>query len=383
MELDPKFARSIIKLGGESLKKCYQCATCSVICPMSPDDNPFPRKEMIWAQWGVKDRLLKDVDVWLCHHCNDCSEYCPRGAKPGEVLAALRAAQVQTYSWPSFIAKIFSHPASFILFLAIPAILIYAVLQYAQANLGWGYIPEGEIIMSNFIPHIYIELAGFVVGGFVGLVSLISIYRFWNAITEGAGKVYDIEAIDDMEMEIKTRKGFWQVFLTALWEILTHKRFKDCGTSNYRYFAHLMIFYGFILLGISTLGAVVYLQMGKELALPPSDPVKVLGNIGFVLLFAGMTWVIFKRFTDTERLGFGSYFDWFFLIILYLVVISGIAIEAARLAGSTSAYYIYLAHLVFVFTLLTYAPYSKFAHLLYRSIAYVYSESTGRKVEES
>ncbi|RLI79487.1 (Fe-S)-binding protein [Archaeoglobales archaeon] len=382
MELDPNFSRKLISLGGKSLKKCYQCATCSVICPISPDDNPFPRKEMIWAQWGVKDRLLKDVDAWLCHHCNDCSEYCPRGAKPGEVLAAIRAAQVQTYSWPSFIPKIMAHPASFILFLAIPAILIYAVLKYAQANLGWGYIPEGEIVMSNFIPHIYVELAGFVVGGFVGLVALISAYRFWNAITEGGAKVFDIEAIDDMEMEIKARKSFWQAVLSALWDIITHNRFKDCGTSNYRYFAHLMMFYGFILLGISTLGAVVYLQMGMELALPPTDPVKVIGNLGFVALFAGTTWVIFKRFSDPERLGLGSYFDWFFVILLYLVAISGIAIELARLAESTTAYYIYLIHLIFVFSLLTYAPYSKFAHLLYRAIAYVYSESTGRKVEK-
>ncbi len=383
MELDPNFSKKLMSLGGESLKKCYQCATCSVICPISPDENPFPRKEMIWAQWGAKDKLLKDVDVWLCHHCNDCSEYCPRGAKPGEVLAAIRAAQVQTYTWPSFIAKIMAHPASFILFLAIPAILIYAVLQYARANLGWGYIPEGDIVMSHFIPHTYVEIAGFIVGGFVGLVALISAYRFWSAITEGWAKAYDIEAVDDMEMEIKSRKGFWQSALAALWDIITHNRFKECGVSNYRYFAHLMMFYGFILLGITTLGAVVYLRMGMELSLPPTDPVKIVGNLGFIALFAGTTWVIFKRFSDPEKLGLGSYFDWFFVIILYLVAITGIAIELARLAGSVAAYYIYLVHLVFVFTLLTYAPYSKFAHLLYRAIAYVYSESTGRKAEKT
>ena len=136
-------------------------------------------------------------------------------------------------------------------------------------------------------------------------------------------------------------------------------------------------------LGISTLGAVVYLQMGMELSLPPTDPVKIVGNLGFIALFAGTTWVIFKRFSDPEKLGLGSYFDWFFVIILYLVAITGIAIELARLAGSVAAYYIYLVHLVFVFTLLTYAPYSKFAHLLYRAIAYVYSESTGRKAEKT
>ncbi len=130
-----------------------------------------------------------------------------------------------------------------------------------------------------------------------------------------------------------------------------------------------MIFWGFIILGIATLGDIIYLYgFGvEELALPPSDPVKLLGNLGALLLIAGSLWAIVARFSD-EKIGYGTYFDWLFLGTIFAVGLTGVGIEALRYAGSAAAYYMYLVHLVLVFTLIAYAPYSKFAHLLYRTL---------------
>ena len=84
LEPDSGFTKELMEAGGESLKKCFQCATCSVACPLAPENNPYPRKEMVWASWGVKDKLMTDVDIWLCHNCGNCADVCPVGAPSAE-----------------------------------------------------------------------------------------------------------------------------------------------------------------------------------------------------------------------------------------------------------------------------------------------------------
>ena len=376
MEVDAQFVRDVLEFGGKTLKKCYQCATCSVVCPQSPEENPFPRKEMIWAQWGLKDKLLKDGDIWLCHQCNDCSEYCPRGAKPGEVLAALRARVTQEFAFPSFFAKILLKPAGIVIYFAIPILLTLLYLAIFNPE-----IPSGEIVIGNFIPHLHIELAGFAVGGWALLVAAIGAFRFWTAINSEVSKVYEYKLEENAELNVvKSSPRFIECLFWSVIDVLKHSRFAECGTSRYRYFAHLMIFWGFIILGVATLGDIVYLYgLGvEELALPLSDPVKILGNIGAVLLILGSGWAIVARFSD-ERIGYGTYFDWIFLSTIFAVGVTGIAIEALRYAGSVAAYYAYLIHLILVFTLIAYAPYSKFAHVIYRTLAYTWAKSTGRE----
>jgi len=42
---DLAFIDEVIGFGAEDLKKCYQCASCSVACPIAPDNSPFPQKK--------------------------------------------------------------------------------------------------------------------------------------------------------------------------------------------------------------------------------------------------------------------------------------------------------------------------------------------------
>ena len=41
---DLGFVRALLGSGAPELKFCYQCSTCTVVCPIAPDQSPFPRK---------------------------------------------------------------------------------------------------------------------------------------------------------------------------------------------------------------------------------------------------------------------------------------------------------------------------------------------------
>ena len=45
---DIEFIKYLKKNGGDSLKECYQCATCSVVCSLSPQEKAFPRKKIFF-----------------------------------------------------------------------------------------------------------------------------------------------------------------------------------------------------------------------------------------------------------------------------------------------------------------------------------------------
>ncbi|MDL2286541.1 4Fe-4S dicluster domain-containing protein, partial [Desulfococcaceae bacterium OttesenSCG-928-F15] len=121
VEPDIGFINEVMGLGGDTLKKCFQCATCSVACPISPEDKPFPRKEMIAASWGLKDKLVGSADIWLCHQCGDCTTMCPRGAAPGDVLGAIRSYAITEYAQPKFLGKMVNDKNQLLLLTAVPA----------------------------------------------------------------------------------------------------------------------------------------------------------------------------------------------------------------------------------------------------------------------
>ncbi|MGH9010302.1 MAG: hypothetical protein ACRDYF_10710, partial [Acidimicrobiia bacterium] len=66
---DPVAVDRMLGYGAEALRRCYPCATSTVVCPRTPLEVAFPRKEMVWPPWGLDDKLRPDADAWLCYQC--------------------------------------------------------------------------------------------------------------------------------------------------------------------------------------------------------------------------------------------------------------------------------------------------------------------------
>jgi len=381
IEPDLQFVQELQAVGGDTLKKCYQCASCSVVCPLAPADNPYPRKEMIWAQWGLKDKLVNDIDIWLCHNCGTCSDICPRGAKPGDLLAALRNMAYKNLVGPKALGTWMSSAKYLPILVAIPAVL-FLFVWYLVNGLT---IPEGEIVFGKV---------------FYGDYTIDPIFSLTSAFVA----VTFLMGVSNMIKSLQTQK--WTYFVGEYqkpsWyecfkdvivdQIFTHKKWKDCGdetdSDKQKFWGHLILFWSFVALLVVT-STVAFGHWGGKVIdwvawmghtpLHLLNPIKILANIGAIGLVVGLSLLTYRRMNQDPEKRASSYYDWYLLIVIWAVTLTGIFSQIFRLMDvATLAYPVYYIHLVTVWMLIAYLPWSKFGHLVYRTAALIYARRIGR-----
>lgn len=386
VEPDLEFIKYVKSAGGSTLKKCYQCATCSVVCPLSSDNKPFPRKEMIWAQWGLKEKLVGDPDVMLCHQCGDCTAHCPRGAKPAEVLGAIRAYAYTHYGFPSGLAKLVSDGKNLPILIAVPALLILAVwwlsggMQLPAAdNIDFGMFFDSHKDHPTIFGGLTINVL---------LIDLIFVPAFVFALFAAYKGVSNMWR--DMSAKLGVQSDFRpsvvqfvsDFLVPSVKEILSHKRFNECGANKNRVNGHLPLLFAFIALFIVTGYSMVRKDVvgmfveGLHGPLAMTDPFKILANVAAIAMIVGIGILWMNRARMEEEKGSTpTFYDWFLIVKIMTVGVTGLAAELTRLVGiPVLAYLFYYVHLVSVFMLFLYMPYSKFAHMVYRTFAMAFEK---------
>ncbi len=374
---DRELVAALRASGGEDVRLCMQCATCSAVCELADERNPGPRKEMLWAQWGLRERLMGDPDPWLCHACGDCTLRCPRGARPGDVMAALRREQVIHYARPRALGRWLNRAAS------LPWVGVAAMVVLATTAAGWTAVGAAAVELGlggprtvfpfwTRLPHWFLlALFGLMVI-LDGLVLASGGRRFWHDMNAVARRGNNT---------VPTAGGSWRAALCrALW----HEDFVRCAHSRARRTSHLLVVYGMLALFLTSLWALSarWNPLLDGLVYPFGfwNPWKILANLGGLSVVVGATLMVVERWQRPQTAGATRYADGLLLGLLLLVALSGFASETLHfLRVEPLRFLVYAAHLVSVLALLWILPYTKLAHAVYRTLALVHAERNGRQ----
>ena len=293
-------------------------------------------------------------------------------AKPAQPKSGSGGGDPWEHQSPKFMSRIPTSARYLPLAVAIPAAIVAVlVLTAAVVFRDGSALPDGDILFEHFIGHGWLDVFVLSVVGVVAVVAATGIRRHWKGLQGTVPAALP-------------RQPLGGAVRGTAEEVLKHDGFDSWTVSDVQRKSHLAIFYGFLGLLAATTGAAIYTEIfpilgiewqDNELSLPLWDPVKIVGNVGGIALLVGLTQVMTtwrRRSSDPA-----AYSDWFFPALLGLTVLSGFSTEILRFAGVRLAYPAYAVHLVFVFALFVYFPFSKFAHALYYPTGFTFARSIG------
>ncbi len=97
-------ANRLMSLSKNNLSLCYQCGTCSAICPYAHLANKeiSVRRQIRVAQLG---NPVFDESLWLCSMCGHCEFTCPRGVEITKILRGLRVLANEKKNVPNKVSE--------------------------------------------------------------------------------------------------------------------------------------------------------------------------------------------------------------------------------------------------------------------------------------
>ena len=354
-KIDPALSSKLQKLGATRLVRCYNCGTCTAICPLSEEDAEFPRTLIRYAIIGAEEKLLSSPGLWLCYYCGECSDSCPRDADPGAFLMAARRYATRQYSWGKVASVFYDNRVSSAA--GIVALTLIAILGFL---LMMGTPTFSSPNLQAFFSFQILHDVGLVLGVLLGLSVLANVAIMMRYLHFNGHR----------DVPITGRLRIWVSTLvnSLVKSALAQTNYLKCTNRN-RYLAHMALFWGFVGLAVATTIDFV-IGLGK-VPLYPVPPQRMLGILSGIAFTAGAGYYLLKRFKKDERhVKLSHLSDWIFVVLMLLAGVSGLLLTLSMYENSgVTAYSLYAIHLVVVFDLILLAPFTKFAHAVYRPLA--------------
>ena len=363
-------AEEIVQLGGEGIRNCYQCGTCTAVCPLSESSSANFRKTIKYVQLGLKQKLLGDMTPWLCYYCGDCQASCPRNANPSEIMAAVRRYQTGKYDWTGFSAHLIRSRT-----VEVVSIVSLALLTGLVVLLFHGPIVTGSVQLETFAPLSIVEPVGLGVFAVLALILMSNTFRMYRYTKLGP------MAGDSAPQQRGLLTSLKKLVTVLGVYFITQFPMKECGARR-RWVDHLLIFTGY---AVSFLLFVVLLRYTLTNQFYSfSDPLLLAGYFASLALLYGTTISLVRRLrgSDTYSKSARHSTDWMFILLLFFTALTGLLVNVFKyLSLPLPTYYIFAIHLSFVVPLLVLeVPFAKWSHLAYRPFAAFFTAWNGMKV---
>jgi quinone-modifying oxidoreductase subunit QmoC len=357
IRVDPMFIDVLDRFGAEDVQLCYQCGDCSTVCPHADEVYKFPRKSMRLLQMGLAQKIETTLEPWLCYYCGQCSTQCPREADPGETMMSLRRWLISRYDITGIARQFFKSRPIEVLAVVIIALLTGIFLLYYGFSGGSIHIYDGE---GAFLPSPFIHKFDLTVGSILAIFLVINAFRMWYLVMI-KGTTFAVP---------------WLLYLKELyqlpWHFFTQKRYSECEKKREHpffmpWFIHLGLMLGYVTMLVLVMVFIEKLQSGPAI----QWSVHIFGYLASIGLITGTIYFIRNRVKKNYvqyKKSHGT--DWVFVILLFLIVLTGITQHVLHRTGLYEwANITYVIHLMCVVPWLLRMPFSKWAHLIYRPLA--------------
>jgi citrate/tricarballylate utilization protein len=362
---------NIFEEANRQLIICNACRYCEGYCPV------FRAIET--------RRDFKQGDVFylsnLCHDCRACYYACmftPPHEFAINIPKILAEARIETYerwSWPGFLARAFKKRGITVALAAVVAAVVIV--------LSLLFIPGESLFAIHLAPGAFYEVVPYIAMVIGGLILFFYAIAVW--IRGGARFWAETQSV------LREPGGFKALFSTLIAALgLRYLQgggpgcfYPDERPSSVRRIYHSLTSWGLLSDFVATTLAFIYQDVFHRLPPYPvtSAPV-IFGTMGGVALIVGTSGLIwFKLRSDREPESNRAVgMDYVFLVTLGLTALTGMLTLIFRTTAAMGS--MLVLHLALIAALFITAPYGKFVHFVYRSLALLRYEVEQRQPQK-
>ncbi len=369
--VDLNFLKELKEYGAINTEACFNCGTCTAICPLTSDKHPFPRDMVRLAQLGLKDRILESSDPWQCYYCGQCTETCPRGAEPAETMMAIRRWVTAQYDESGQGARLYTSGKAVAFTVLRYVVLVLILLVIYHVVTGGQNIVTDHVALNSFAPVALVWALVLLHFAYLGYRLAKSALRMHRLIMKPS---------EPVPLSIYATE-----FKTFLVHFFTQRRWRACGEAQQtrRWRNHLLLMSGYLTMLVLVVGLLGWFQ--TDAIYPIYHPQRWLGYYATVVLIYASSEAIIGRLRKKEQMHrFSHHTDWLFPAFILTGAVTGIMVHIFRYAGwAWPTYLIYTIHVMAMVAMLdTEVGIGKWSHLIYRPLALYLERVKERAAEE-